>query len=86
MSPADDPGPGGIPAAANDNASADGSSPEAAAEASPEATPETLRKLDVAAFTFARIIARRMAREDFASCMAAANDNQPEQPDEQAPS
>ena len=48
---------------ANDNRNADG----------PE--PEALRKVDDAVLQLARIIGRRMAREDFARRIAAANDN-----------
>jgi len=50
---------------ANDNRDADGPDPEA------------LRKVDDVAFQLARIIGRRMAREDFARRIAAANDNSP---------
>jgi hypothetical protein len=76
MTPADVPDPPeGWPVAANDNGNVDGPDPEA------------LRKVDAVALTIARIIGRRMAREDFAARMAAAaNDNQPKQSDEQTPS
>ncbi len=49
--------------AANDSGDADGPNPEA------------LRKVDDVALRLARIIGRRMAREDFAKQIAAANDN-----------
>ncbi|WP_292620173.1 hypothetical protein [Nitrobacter sp. 62-23] len=69
MLPAAPPDREGYPAAANDNAHADGPDPEA------------LRKVDEVALRLARIIGRRMAREDFAARMAqTANDNAPKQP------
>lgn len=49
----------------NDNRDADGLDPKA------------LRKVDDTALLLARIIGRRMAREDFARRIAAANDNSP---------
>ncbi|HML91736.1 hypothetical protein [Methyloceanibacter sp.] len=55
---------------ANDNGDAGGPDPEA------------LRKLDAVALKFARIIGRRMAREDFEQAMHAANDNAPKSSDE----
>ena len=63
MMPDDPPEAGRHPLAANDNASPAGPDPEA------------LRKVDDVALKLARIIGRRMAREDFASQIA--NDNQP---------
>ncbi|WP_421951105.1 hypothetical protein [Pelagibacterium sp.] len=39
--------------------------------------PEALRKIDAVALTLARIIGRRMAREDFEKAMHTANDNSP---------
>lgn len=63
MTPADPPDPRRHPRAANDNTGADGPDPEA------------LRKVDDVVLKLARIIGRRMAREDFASQIA--NDNQP---------
>lgn len=51
--------------AANDNRDADG------------AEPKSLRKVDAVALKLARIIGRRMAREDFEKAMHAANDNAP---------
>jgi hypothetical protein len=66
MTPADVPDPpDGRPVAANDNGNVNGPDPDA------------LRKVDEVALTIARIIGRRMAREDFAARLAAANDNQP---------
>lgn len=56
--------------AANDNRDADGSEPEA------------LRKVNAVALKLARIIGRRMAREDFARQMDATNDNTPKFGDE----
>ncbi len=50
---------------ANDNRNGDGTNPEA------------LRNVNDAALQLARIIGRRMAREDFARRIAAANDNSP---------
>jgi hypothetical protein len=66
MTPADVPDPPeGWPVAANDNGNVDGPDPEA------------LRKVNDVVLRLARLIGRQMAREDFAACMAAANDNQP---------
>ncbi len=65
MMPDDPPEPGSYPVPANDNDSANGPDPEA------------LRKLDAVARRLARIIGRRMAREDFEKTIRAANDNQP---------
>ncbi|MGB3832256.1 MAG: hypothetical protein WA975_10370 [Mesorhizobium sp.] len=61
--PTDDDGK--RPVAANDNASA------------ADPNPEVLRKVDGVALKLARIIGRRMAREDFEKAMQAANDNTP---------
>lgn len=75
MGPADPPDPEKHPVAANDNGGVDGPDPEA------------LRKVNKVALRLARIIGRRMAREDFAARVAkAANDNAPETGDEQEPS
>lgn len=63
MAPADPPNPEGRPTAANDNGEGDSLGPEA------------LRKVDGVVLQLARIIGRRMAREDFATRTAAANDN-----------
>jgi len=72
MTPADPRDPEGHPVAANDNGGADGPDPEA------------LRKVNEVVLQFARIIGRRMAREDFAARTAkAANDNAPKCGDEQ---
>ncbi|NMA97536.1 MAG: hypothetical protein GX970_05385 [Phyllobacteriaceae bacterium] len=65
MMPDDPPEPGSCPIPANDNDGADG----------PE--PEALRKVNAVALRLARIIGRRMAREDFEKAMHAANDNVP---------
>lgn len=59
MTPADTPDPGEHPVAANDNGDAGAPAPDAR------------RKVNAVAFQIARLIGRRMAREDF----AAANDN-----------
>jgi hypothetical protein len=76
MTPADPPeSDRQHPVAANDNGSVDG----------PD--PEVLRKINKVALKLARIIGRRMAREDFAARTAAANDNAPKpdnEPDEEA--
>ncbi len=70
MVPADPPDPEKHSVAANDNARADGPDPEA------------LRKVNDVARQLARIIGRRMAREDFAARIAkAANDNEPKSGD-----
>lgn len=62
MTPADPPeSDRQHPVAANDN----GGGPD----------PEALRKVDDVALKLARIIGRRMAREDFEKAMRAANDN-----------
>lgn len=61
------------PVAANDNGSANASDQDA------------LRKVDEIALQLARIIGRRIAREEFAK-MAAANDNDPEFNGENEPS
>jgi hypothetical protein len=57
------------PVAANDNG--DAGSPD----------PEALRKVNDVVLRLARLIGRRMAREDFAAHMAAANDNAPKSGD-----
>ncbi|HCL4035386.1 hypothetical protein IAP83_15330 [Pseudomonas aeruginosa] len=43
-------------------------------------------RLDAVVLTIARLIGRRMAREDFENAMRAANDNAPKSGDEQEPS
>ncbi|MDX7767063.1 hypothetical protein [Aeromonas caviae] len=43
-------------------------------------------RLDAVVLTIARLIGRRMAREDFEKAMRAANDNLPKTGDEQEPS
>jgi len=66
MVPADPPDPEKHSVAANDNGDADGPDPEA------------LHKVNDVALRLARIIGRRMARDDFAARVAkAANDNAP---------
>lgn len=71
MTPVDPSDPEAHPAAANDNGDTDGPDPEA------------LRKVNDVALRLARIIGRRMAREDFAARVAkAANDNAPKSSDE----
>lgn len=75
MVPADPPDPEEHPVAANDNDDIDGPDSEA------------LRKVNDVTLRLARIIGRRMAREDFAARVAkAANDNAPKSGDEQEPS
>jgi hypothetical protein len=70
MTPADPPeSDRQHPVAANDNGDTDGSDPEA------------LRKVNEVALRLARILGRRMAREDFAA-RTAANDNKPKSGDE----
>lgn len=65
MTPADPPDPEWHPVAANDNG--DAGRPD----------PEALRKVNDVVLQLARLIGRRMAREDFAARIAAANDNAP---------
>lgn len=67
--PADPPDPERHPVAANDNGGVDGPDPEA------------LRKVNDVALQLARIIGRRMAREDFER-LTAANDNASKSADE----
>lgn len=69
MTPADPPNPRRHPVAANDNGDAAGPDPEA------------LRKVNDVVLQLARLIGRRMAREDFAAHIAAANDNAPKSGD-----
>lgn len=69
MMPADPPDSERHPVAANDNDGTDG----------PD--PESLRKVNEVALQLARIIGRRIAREDFAARIAA-NDNVPKSGDE----
>ncbi len=70
MTPADPPNPRRHPVAANDNGDA------------PSPDPEALRKVNGVVLQLARLIGRRMAREDFAARIAAANDNMPKSGDE----
>ncbi|MEH3117218.1 MAG: hypothetical protein PGN25_06330 [Methylorubrum populi] len=65
MTPANPPGEEKSLVAANDNG--DAGSPG----------PETLRRVDDVVLMVARLIGRRMAREDFAARIAAANANAP---------
>jgi len=65
----DDPPPEPPLVAANDNGAA----------CNPD--PEALRKVNDVVLQIARLIGRRMAREDFAAHMAAANDNAPKSGD-----
>lgn len=65
MMPDDPPDDEIYPAPANDNGNANGPDPEA------------LRKVNAVALQLARIIGRRMAREDFNKAIRAANDNVP---------
>jgi hypothetical protein len=65
MVPADPPDPEPHSIAANDNGDAVGPAPEA------------LRRVNDIVLQIARLIGRRMAREDFAAQIAAANDNAP---------
>jgi hypothetical protein len=71
MTQADPPDSEGHPVAANDNGDTNGPDPEAQ------------RKVNHTVLQLARIIGRRMAREDFAARTAAANDNAPKSGDEQ---
>ncbi|AYW42078.1 hypothetical protein DL351_22515 [Pseudomonas aeruginosa] len=63
---------------ANDNRPPDGQDAMKGADAS--------ERLDAVVLTIARLIGRRMAREDFENAMRAANDNAPKSGDEQEPS
>jgi len=63
---------------ANDNRPPDG--PDAGREAGAS------ERLDAVVLAIARLIGRRMAREDFEKAMRAANDNAPKSGDEQEPS
>ncbi|MEH3117148.1 MAG: hypothetical protein PGN25_05940 [Methylorubrum populi] len=63
---------------ANDNRSPDGSDAGNEADAS--------ERLDAVVLTVARLIGRRMAREDFEKAMHAANDNASKADDGQEPS
>ncbi|NJL50325.1 MAG: hypothetical protein HC909_01000 [Blastochloris sp.] len=47
---------------------------------------DTAERLDAVVLTIARLIGRRMAREEFEKVMRAANDNAPKSGDEQEPS
>ncbi|MGN1288810.1 MAG: hypothetical protein ACI4XG_19830 [Bradyrhizobium sp.] len=69
MTPADPPDSEEHPVAANDNGGVDGPDPEA------------LRKVNIVVLRLARIIGRRMAREDFAAHIVAVNDNVPKSGD-----
>jgi hypothetical protein len=70
MTPADPSDPEGHPVAANDDGDADGPDPEA------------LRKVNDVVLQLARIIGRRMAREDYEKAVCAANDNTPKSNDQ----
>lgn len=70
MTPDDPPDPERHPVAANDNGDVDGIDPEA------------LRRVNDVVLQLARIIGRRMAREDYEKSMRAANDNAPKSGDE----
>ena len=47
---------------------------------------EAFERLDAVVLSIARLIGRRMAREDFEKAIQAANDNAPNSADEQEPS
>lgn len=47
---------------------------------------EAFEHLDAVVLSIARLIGRRMAREDFEKALRAANDNVPNSADEQEPS
>jgi hypothetical protein len=47
---------------------------------------DVAERLDAVVLSIARLIGRRMAREDFEKAMQAANDNAPNSSDEQEPS
>jgi len=47
---------------------------------------EAFERLDAVVLSIARLIGRRMAREDFEKAAQAANDNTPNNADEQEPS
>lgn len=51
-----------------------------------ESKVETFERLDAVVLSIARLIGRRMAREDFEKAMQAANDNASKSGDEQEPS
>lgn len=63
---------------ANDNRPPDGQDAGREADAS--------ERLDAVVLSIARLIGRRMAREDFEKAMRAANDNVPKSGDGQEPS
>lgn len=65
----DDRSGGGRQRPANDNRPPDGQNVGDAADA--------FRRLDTVVLTIARLIGRRMAREDYEKAMCAANDNAP---------
>lgn len=50
------------------------------------ADTDTFERLDAVVLSIARLIGRRMAREDFEKATQAANDNTPKHADEQEPS
>ena len=68
MTPADPPDPEGHPVAANDNGGVD------------RLDPEALHKVNDVVLQLARLIGRRMAREDFVARIAT-NDNTPKSGD-----
>ncbi|SIT77900.1 hypothetical protein [Pontibaca methylaminivorans] len=63
---------------ANDNRPPDGQEAGREVDAS--------ERLDAVVLSIARLIGRRMAREDFEKAMRAANDNKPKSDNEQEPS
>lgn len=69
---------GGRKRPANDNRPPHGQDAEREAEAS--------ERLDAVVLSIARLIGRRIAREDFEKAMRAANDNVPKSGEEQEPS
>lgn len=69
---------GGKQQPANDNRPPDGQDAGREADAS--------ERLDAVVLSIARLIGRRMAREDFEKAMRAANDNVPKPGDEPEPS
>lgn len=54
--------------------------------AEPGAKGDAGARLDAVVLSIARLIGRRLAREDFEKAMRAANDNAPKSGDEQEPS
>jgi hypothetical protein len=64
---------------ANDNHSPDNQ------DAGAEGEVDTYRRLDVVVLTIARLIGRKMAREDYEKALRAANDHAPSVRDEVRP-